>query len=319
VPAAQARPLLRQGIDPIEHRKAAAWSRTGSGRRRALTAANRSAWRSAKHEREWLRSLHRYFAPILAMPVNKVERQDIVRALQRLESVFDWAGAAGFCTGPNPARWSGGMEHLLPRTKTVVDTRHAALPYVELPNFMAKLRAADRADARALEFLILSVARTNEVRLAAWSELDVANAIWVVPAERMKAGKEHRVPLSVPALQVLAQLPRTHGLVFPGPRSGGAMSAAALLRLLGRLGYPDITVLGFRSAFHSWAGEATNFPREVAEQALAHSVGNAVEQAYQRGDLLEKRRRLMEAWGQYLARPTSAGMVTPIRRGDRHA
>ena len=336
------RPLLRQGIEPIEHRKAGRLAQAAATARAmsvdqcidAYYQAYRATWRSAKHARGWLQTLRTNFSPVIgAMPVAAVERQDVVRALQpywqraqtsahrtalRLENVFDWAIAADYRAGPNPAQWAGGLEHLLPRTKTVADTRHAALPYGELPAFMDRLRAVDRADARALEFLILTAARTGEVRLAAWTEIDIANAAWTIPAHRMKAGKEHKVPLAVPALQLLQALPRTGELIFPG-RGGGPMSVVALLRVLASLGYTGITVHGFRSSFRDWAAEMTAFAREIAEQALAHVIGNATEQAYLRGDLLEKRRRLMDAWAGYLARSPPAGIVTPMRRGDRRA
>ena len=201
------RPLLRQGIDPIEHRKAGRLAQAAATARAmsvdqcidAYYQAYRGTWRSAKHARGWLQTLRTNFSPVIgAMPVAAVERQDVVRALQpywqtaqtsahrtalRLESVFDWAIAAGYRAGPNPAQWAGGLEHLLPRTTTVADTRHAALPYGELPAFMERLRAVDRGDARALEFLILTVARTGEVRLAAWTEIDIANAVWTCPGQ----------------------------------------------------------------------------------------------------------------------------------------
>jgi integrase len=331
------RPLLRQDIDPIEHRKAgrlaqaaaAARSRTLEQCIDAYHQAHRGTWRSAKHAREWLKSLQTCFASLLALPVTAVDIPDIMRCLepywreaeesaqrtaQRLEKVLDWAITAGYRAGPNPARWANGLKLLLPRTKSVADTRHAALAYQELPAFVAKLRASGRADALAMEFLIMTATRTGEVRFAVHPEIDEADAIWVIPGARMKAGKEHRVPLSPRALEILAQLPRTSEFVFPGERSGGAMSAAALLRLPPRLGYPGITTHGFRASFKTWAEETTSFPREVIEQALAHSVGNAVEEAYRRGDLLEKRRRLMEAWANYLARPLAPATVTPFRR-----
>jgi len=177
---------------------------------------------------------------------------------------------------------------------------------------MDKLRASDRIAARALEFLILTAARTNEVLGACWSEIDIAAAVWTIPAERMKAGREHKVPIGVRGLALLQALPHTGERIFP-------IGAVAMLRLLAPLGYGEFTVHGFRSSFRDWAAEQSNFPRELAEMALAHAVGNATEQAYRRTDLLEKRRRLMGAWSDFLTRPAPAGVVTPMRRSDHHA
>jgi integrase len=338
------RPLLRQGIDPIERRRAGRAAEAAAAARAVSVdacidgyyAAHCNSWRSASHRRAWLRTLREIFSPAIGtMPVAAVERQDIVRALQpfwsttqesalrtarRLKTVFDWAIACGYRAHPNPALWVGGLEHLLPRTKTVGDTRLAALPYRDLPAFMAKLRASDRLDARALEFLILCAGRPGEVVGARWSEINFASGIWIVPAERMKAGREHRVPLSPQALRLLQALPRTSDQIFSGVR-GGPMNPIALLRLLAALGFRGITAHGFRSAFRDWVAEQTHFSRELAETALAHVVGSAVERAYQRGDMIERRARLMSAWAEYLARPqVSVGaVVTPLHRSDRHA
>jgi integrase len=329
------RPLLRKGLDPIEVRKAGRVAQATAAARAATVdecisavyEAHSSTWRNAKHRRIWLSSLHKIFSPVIGgMPVAAVERSDIVRALQphwskaqdsalrtawRLKAVLDWAIAAKYRAEPNPAQWSGGLEHLLPRSKILGDTRHAALPYRELPAFMDKLRASDRIAARALEFLILTAARTNEVLGACWSEIDIAAAVWTVPAERMKAGREHKVPIGVRGLALLQALPRRDERIFP-------IGAVAMLRLLTPLGYGEFTVHGFRSSFRDWAAEQTNFAREVAEVALAHAVGNETERAYQRGNIFEKRRRLMDAWAGYLARPAPAGVVTPMRRSDPH-
>jgi integrase len=330
------RPLLRKGLDPIEIRKAGRVAQATAAAR-AMTvdqcidsfySAYHTTWRNPKHRQIWLSSLRKIFSPMIGgMPVAAVERSDIVRALQphwskaqdsalrtawRLKTVLDWAIAAKYRTEPNPAQWSGGLEHLLPRSKTLGDTRHAALPYRELPAFMDKLRASDRIAARALEFLILTAARTNEVLGACWSEIDIAAAVWTIPAERMKAGREHKVPIGVRGLALLQALPHTGERIFP-------IGAVAMLRLLAPLGYGEFTVHGFRSSFRDWAAEQSNFPRELAEMALAHAVGNATEQAYRRTDLLEKRRRLMGAWSDFLTRPAPAGVVTPMRRSDHHA
>jgi integrase len=188
---------------------------------------------------------------------------------------------------------------------------HPALPYVELPAFMAALRARQGFAARALEFTILTTARTQESIGARWGEIE--NATWTVPADRMKAGKEHRVPLSAPALALLNALPRESDFIFPGPHKGTALGDRAMGRLLKRMGGTAITIHGFRSTFRDWAAERTSYPNHVIEQALAHAIGNAVEAAYRRGDLFDKRRQLMEAWARYCASPAHAPAVVPIR------
>jgi integrase len=228
-----------------------------------------------------------------------------------IEQVLNSATARGLRTGDNPARWAGHLEHLLPK-RTATVKHHDALPWREMPAFMTRLRAPSdtfNLDALALEFLILTAARTNEVLQATWDE--IVGDTWIVPPQRAKTGKEHRVPLSPRALDLLAALPRDGGrLIFPGAREGQPLSHSAMLRVLERLGVQS-TVHGLRSSFRDWAGESTAFPRDVIEQALAHSIG-AVEKAYRRGDLIDKRRKLMDAWASYLEKPTTAEVV-PIR------
>jgi integrase len=182
----------------------------------------------------------------------------------------------------------------------------AAMPYVAVPSFVARVRADEGASARALEFLILCAARAGEVRGAVWSEFDLDHAVWEIPGQRMKAGKPHRVPLSSRCLEILRAMPRKNKLVFPG-RAGAMMATSNLVYLLRKLGHGDLTIHGFRSSFRDWCGEHTNFPREVCEAALAHAVGDRVELAYRRGDALEKRRALMNAWAKYCGRPAPTG------------
>jgi integrase len=230
------------------------------------------------------------------------KRETMSRIRGRIESVLGWATVRGHREGDNPARWRGHLANLLARpAKKAQDEHYNTLPYVALPAFMAELRAKDGMPARALEFLILTAARRDEVRLAQWTEVDLAGRVWTVPGERMKIGREHRVPLSEAATALLQALPRRGPYLFPG--RGSALAQNTMLHLLKvRLRAGEATVHGFRSCFMDWATEQTNFPSEVREMALAHAVGDKVEAAYRRGDLFEKRRRLAEAWAQYCER-----------------
>lgn len=324
------RKLVRLGIDPIEHRRRAraeAMRGTGVGFREAAAlyiSAHEAAWRSAKHRQQWANTLGTYAMPILGdRAVAAIDTGDVTRVLEpiwrekpetasrlrgRIESILDFAKTRGWRTGENPARWKGHLENTLPaRAKLARVQHHAALPWSEMGAFMAKLRAEDGIGARAMEFTILTAARTGEVIGARWSEIDMAAGIWAVPAERMKAGKEHRVPLSEPALAVLrAVQPLQHErqpFVFPGRRTGAPLSDRTMLRRLARKGR---TVHGFRSTFRDWCAEMTGYPRELAEAALAHTRGDKVERAYWRGDLFEKRRRLMEEWATFCGRTAPA-------------
>jgi integrase len=236
----------------------------------------------------------------------------------RIEAILDYAAARGWRAGENPARWRGHLQKLLPaRSKVQRVQHHAALPWRQMGVFMAGLREQDGVAARALEFAILTAARTGEVIGTRWSEID--GDVWTVPGERMKAGREHRVPLPPAALDVLRAM-RPDGAapsewVFPGGKAGKPLSSMALLMLLRRMGRVDLTAHGFRSTFRQWAAETTAYPREVAELALAHVNKDKVEAAYQRGDLFEKRRRLMEDWAEFCSRPVLPAEVIAIRRG----
>jgi integrase len=234
----------------------------------------------------------------------------------RIESVLDWAAVRNYRSGDNPARWRGYLEHVLPQKNKVSKVEHhAALPYPEMPGFMAALREREGTAAQALEFTILCAARTGAVIGAQISEINFGEKTWTVPAGRMKGGKEHKVPLSERAVELLRALPTEdgNGFVFIGPRAGSGLSSMAMTQVLKRMRRGDITTHGFRSSFRDWCAEQTNFPRDVAEMALAHAIPNAVEAAYRRGDLLVKRRQLAEAWSKYCTSPPVAGVnVVPI-------
>jgi integrase len=296
----------------------------------AYIASHQAGWRNPVHAKQWKATLATYVYPVFGkLPVHAIDTGLVMKALEpiwttrtdtasrirgRIELVLDWATARGYRKGDNPARWRGHLDKLLPARSKVRAVKHlAALPYAELPAFMAKLREQQGTSARALEFTILTAARVGETMGALASEIDIDGKVWTVPAARMKASREHRVPLSEPALAIVKRQAemRENKHLFPGdqrPTLNHLSMLKVLRRIAGRL-----TVHGFRSTFRTWAAERTNFPREVIEAALAHSIGNAVEQAYQRGDLFEKRRRLMAAWAEYCSKAASAGKVVPLR------
>jgi integrase len=298
----------------------------------AYVDSHQSAWRNAKHASQWAATLSTYAYPILgSLPVQAIDVALVLKVIEplwavktetasrlrgRIESVLDWATARGLRTGENPARWRGHLDHLLPpRSKIRKVEHHAALPYSESHSFVEVLRKQEGMSARALEFAILTAARTTEVLGATWAEIDLSGAVWIIPEARMKAGKEHRIPLSQPALAILSKLSPARvptSPVFPGARSGKGLSNMAFLTLLRRMNRSDITAHGFRSTFRDWAAERTNFPREVAEQALAHSLPDKVEAAYRRSDLFEKRRRLMNEWAAFIQSPMITGHVVSI-------
>jgi integrase len=323
--AADCRRKRSAGLDPIETRKAdrleaqlaAARSVTFDQCRDAFIEAHKAGWRNAKHKGQWTNSLATYVTPVLgSMPIQSVDVALVMKVLEpiwstkpetasrvrgRIERVLDWAKVRSLRQGENPARWRGHLDALLPAHRTVRKVKHhAALPYSEIGTFMAALKTREAVAARALEFTILTAARTGEVLGARREEIDFQAKVWVVPPSRMKSGREHRVPLSRPAISVLKEMHRHQGdLVFPGDRRGKPLSNMAMLMMLRRMDRAELTAHGFRSTFRDWAAECTNFPAEVAEAALAHVVGDKVEAAYRRGDLFEKRRRLMESWATY--------------------
>jgi integrase len=338
--AASCRVLLVDGIDPIEARRAHSAqqalrdARTVSFEKCAegYIAAHGGKWKNPKHAGQWKATLETYCYPVIgALPVQNVDTGLIVKVLQpiwttkpetasrlrgRIQSVLDWATVSGYRTGDNPARWRGHLDKLLagiPKESRV--KHHAALAYADIGAFMKDLRTQDGTAARALEFLILCAARTGEVINALPAEFELNKALWVIPAVRMKAGKEHRVPLAPRAVEIVReQLKLGETYVFPGLKAGKPLSNMAMLALLKRMGRDTITTHGFRSAFRDWGAEQTAYPSEVLEMALAHTVGDKVEAAYRRGDLFEKRRRLAADWAKHCTTRARAEKVTPIRR-----
>jgi integrase len=339
--AAEARRLRHEGVDPIEARKAVrtasllaqAQGRTFDDCAAGYIEAHRAGWRNAKHAAQWKSTLDTYASPVLGkLPVQSVDTGLVLKVLEpiwkakpetanrlrgRIEAVLDWATVRTYRTGENPARWRGHLDHLLPaRNKVQRPEHHAALPYSEIGDFMAALRQQAGTAARALELLILTAARTSEVIGARWSEIDTNRQLWTVPATRIKGAKEHRVPLSAAAIALLRaikadaeKLPPSD-FVFNGARWGKPLSNMAMLKLLARMKRNDLTAHGFRSTFRDWVAERTSYPREAAEMALAHVVSDKVEAAYRRGDLFEKRRRMMDEWARFSSIPSHAGKRT---------
>lgn len=319
--ALNARRKLAEGIDPLAVRTA----RATTFREAAadLIESKRPGWRNAKHAAQWSATLEAYAFPMLGpRDVKAIETPDVLAVLrpiwtqkpetasrvrQRIEAVLDFASAQGLRSGLNPARWRGHLQNLLAKPSQVRRVRHhAALDWRNLPAFMAELLARESISARALAFLILTAARSGEVRGMRWAEVHHQASVWIVPAHRMKAAKEHRVPLTEAALALLGELAAPEALVFPSPfEPSKPLSDMALTAVLKKMDHADITAHGFRSSFRDWAGETTSFPREVIEAALAHRLKDKAEAAYARGDLFNKRRELMAAWGKYatLTRP----------------
>ena len=285
--------------------------------------AHAGSWGSRKHRADFARTLKTHAAALHNLPVADIDEPLVLSVLQpiwsakivtakrlrqRIASVLDFAAAAGYRSGSNPARWEGHLEHLLAAPAKRAVKHLAALPYAELPAFMAELRAVPGSAARALEFAILTAGIG-----ARWSsEIDLANAVWIVPAQRMKGGREHRVPLSAQAIRLLRALPREGDFVFIGAKTGTAIGNLAMFRILKRL-RADVTTHGFRSTFRVWTEERTSFPSVVAEQALAHAIGNAVERSYRRTDLFAKRTRLMQAWADFCDAPIGVRHAVPLR------
>jgi integrase len=292
----------------------------------AYVASHSAGWRDVRTVGQWQQSLTAYVFPILGdLPVQAIDTGLVMKAIeplwttktttasrvrQRIESVLDYAAARGYRSGDNPARWRGHLDNLLPkRSKVARVVHHPALPYGEIAGFITELRRRDSASARALEFSILTASRRAEVLGARWSEINMAERLWIIPAERMKAAREHRVPLSVGAMAVLRQMEHmsTSAYVFPGQGGMKPLGEVAIWRLLRTMGRGELTMHGMRSTFRDWAAERTNFPREVAEISLAHAVGDATERAYQRGDLMQKRASLMQAWAKFCDSPAASG------------
>jgi len=341
---------VKEGIDPLAARGAEAAAEKAAAQEAAARAitfrtvaehfitAHEAGWRNPKHRAQWRTTLETYAYPFMRdLPAADVGTAHVLAALEpiwrekpetatrvrgRIEAVLDYAKAREWRSGENPARWRGHLDHLLPsRAKVAKVVHHAALPWREIGAFMAALRGREGIAARALEFTILTAARTGEALGATWGEMDLSAALWTAPAARMKADKEHRVPLSAPALALLGEMAKLRtsddpaAPIFPGQEADRPLSNMALLMALRRMGRSDLTAHGFRSTFRDWVGEATGYPADVAEAALAHTQGDKTVAAYARGDLFDKRRRLMADWGEFCGQTTrrSEAMVVPLR------
>ena len=341
--AAALRLKVKTGVDPLaeRHRGAAEALAMAQAAQiagitfkavaEAYVAANEGSWRNDKHRAQWRSTLASYVYPVMGdLPVADIGTAHVLKILEpiwqdkpetasrirgRIETVLDAAKARGYREGENPARWRGHIAQILPARSRLTRGHHKALPYEAVPAFVGALRAREAMAALALEFVILTATRTSEVLKATWDEVDLDKALWTIPAGRMKAGKEHRVPLSPRAVEILkAVKPVGSEWLFPSDK-GGKLSGMAMSMLLRRMKV-DATVHGFRSGFRDWSAECTGYAHEVCEMALAHVIGNKAEAAYRRGDLFEKRRRLMADWASFCERPSSGSeKVTPIRQG----
>ena len=328
--AATARRQIAQGINPIDERKQKdgipTFGEIADEVRQSLSAG----FRNEKHKAQWKSTLETYAAPLRAKPVDTIATVDVLAVLKpiwttkaetasrirgRIEKILDAAKAKGFRNGENPARWRGHLDHLLPRQSTLARGHHAAMPYEDVATFIEKLRKRQASAALALELCILTAARSGEILGMQWPEIDLDKRIWTVPANRMKAGREHRVPLSARAVAMLHQLEKLKEgfFVFPGQARDKPLSSMAMEMVLRRMKIEDATVHGFRSSFRDWAGNVSDFPREVVETALAHVIGDKAEQAYRRSDALEKRRKLMDQWAAYCS-TQKTGQVVSFQR-----
>lgn len=317
----EARRVRNAGRNPIDDRRAARKAQAGRQSfaevAKALLAAKAPEWTNEKHAEQWRVSLTTGAAKLATRPVEEIDTEAVLSVLkpvwaetpesasrlrQRIEAVLDYAGAHGMRAGSNPARWRGHLEHLLPKRAKGETGHHAALPYPEVPGFVARLRTIETVPALALEFLILTAARSGEVYGATWDEINADENLWTVPLARMKAGRAHRVPLSPPAMTIIETMRQNKlsDFIFPGRRRGAPLSHVSMAKTIERMKVEGATPHGFRSSFRDWCGDHTEFPREVAEAALAHIVGDKAEQAYRRGDALKKRRELMNAWAQFV-------------------
>jgi integrase len=329
------------GIDPINERRERrqqekleiARAITFAQAAEQFITANRAGWRNHRSEEQWRQTLATYVLPVIGglsvaaidttlvlkvlEPIWATKTQTATRVRGRIDAILNWAATRGYRQGESPARWKGHLENLLPKpAKVHTIENHPALVHGEVGAFMAELRQQAGMPARVLEFAILTAARTNEAIGARWAEIDLTERVWTVPKERMKAHREHKVPLSDPALAILTAVAplRRNGFVFPGTRPQRPVGSSALKQVLRRMRRDGVTAHGFRSSFRDFAAERTAFPAEIAELSLAHTVGTAVERAYRRSDLFDKRRKLMDAWGGYCAVAVNSGEVVPLRR-----
>ena len=324
--ASNYRKQVLEGIDPLEERRLQQDIEKKSLMKRvtfqhcvdSYLDAHGDAWKNAKHRATWRSSLETYAGPIIGNlnvahidaslvlrvlePIWKTKTETATRLRGRIESILDWATVRGFREGENPARWKGHLDKLLPSPSKVAKVKHfTALPYKEITQFMQQLRSQPGIGAAALEFAILTAVRSGEVRGALWTEINLSERLWLIPGDRMKAGREHRIPLSDAAIAVLRRMQENHlsDYVFPGVKQDKPLSDMSLTATLKRMGRSDLTAHGFRSTFRDWASETTAYPQEVCEMALAHTIANKVEAAYRRGDLFDKRIHLMNDWANY--------------------
>lgn len=328
--AADHRKLVKQGTDPLtardkETKKEAAPITFTTCAARYIQSHRRS-WRNAKHARQWVSTMKTYARPVIGnLPIEEITTQDVLKILApiwtiknetakrvqgRIENILDYAAAHGYRDSVNPARWRGHLDKLLAKPSRVQKvSHHPAMPYDEVADFMAAVNGYNSMSSKALQLLILTATRTSEVLNSEWNELDLNNATWTIPADRMKANREHRVPLSRQAVELLSNLPRVKAntYIFAGMKQGRPLSNMSLLQFMRGLGYGpsgeqgNYVPHGFRSSFRDWTGEVTSYPRDVAEMALAHTIENKVEAAYRRGDLFEKRRAMMQEWADYIS------------------
>ncbi len=349
VKAGDCRKLLAAGHNPLDAKRteltqarlAAAKGTTFEACAKAYIEAHKASWRQERHAKQWNQALTKHAHPILGkLPVQAIDTALVMKVLEpiwqkktetgkrlrgRIECILDWAKVREYRQGENPARWRGHLENLLARPSKLIKVEHfAALPYTKINGFLQSLDSQPGLAAQALKLVIFTACRSNEALGAEWDEIDFEKKVWAIPAERMKGGKEHRIPLTPPALAVLKELKRDRDsikltdeepspYVFPSPKGNTFLSNIAMLALLKRMKRKDITVHGFRSSFRDWAAEETSFPREVAEAALAHAIQSRVEAAYRRSDLFEKRLLLMESWARYCQKSHSEGKVVEMR------
>jgi integrase len=328
--AGEGRAKLAERINPKDARRPLGGATFGECADRVIEAM-RPSWRNGKHAAQWEMTLRCYAAPLRRLPTDKITTDDVLSVLKplwndkpetasrlrgRIERVLDAAKAQGLRSGENPARWRGHLDQLLPKHPLLTRGHYAAMSYGDVPAFLGNLQSRQATAALALEFAILTAARSGEVLGAKWAECDLERAVWTVPATRMKAGREHRVPLSRRALKIVKAMHegRDGDYVFPGQKPGKPLSVMALGMVLRRMKVERVTVHGFRSAFRDWAAECTNSPNEVCEAALAHVIENKAEAAYRRGDLFDKRRKLMDSWAVYCAAPKAGKVVVFMRK-----
>jgi integrase len=341
--AREANKLRYEGIDPIAHKHAQRAARAAEAAKamtfrqcaEGFVKDNEAGWTNAKHRHDWSASLTHYVYPVIGnLPVAAIDTPLVLKVIKplwervpetasrvrgRIENVLGWATVHHYRTGDNPARWRGHLEHALPsRSEVAKVEHHAALPYTEVPAFMAKLREKSSVSSACLQFAALTAARRSEATGATWNEIDLDARTWTIPAERMKADKEHKVPLSDAAIAVLKAMAaiRQGRYVFPSAVSGRPIHGATVADLAKQAAGADITMHGLRSSFRDWAAERTSYPNEVAEMALAHAIPSAVEAAYRRGDLFEKRRRLMDAWADFCAKASANGKIVSIGKRE---